>query len=627
MNEANLSAVLSQFAHTLATDFPIQTILDHLVTRIAEILPITCAGVTLISDGVAPHYIAASDEAALRFETLQTDVGEGPCSAAFDTGEAVLITDMATDTRFPRFAPAAAAAGLAAAFTFPLRHSGGRLGALDLYRDTPGVLSSRDLYAAQTLADVTTAYLLNAQARATASAASEDFRRSSLHDPLTGLPNRLLLQQRLTHAAQRARRSHTHAAVLFVDLDLFKRINDSYGHHAGDELLRAVAHRLTGLVRPGDTLARVSGHEFVVLCEDLHDVADAELLATRIGTSFHDPFSVAGTDVVVTASVGLAFAGPGESVTQQHIELADAAMYQAKRMGGARHQVLDLEAAHETAQQRVLERDLATALANGALDLAYQPIVTSKDGTMVGVEALLRWTDPGHGTVPPLTMIDIAERTGLIIDLGDWVLERACRDRGDWQDTSPAAPVTLAVNVSARQLASAGFADRVASILARTSMDPHALVLEVTESVFAETDRAEEVLAELKRIGVRIALDDFGTGYSSLSYLDRFPVDFMKVDRGFVSGLPQQDRTRTIVAAVSDLAHGLGSAVTAEGVETAAERDAVVDIGCEYAQGYFFARPMTATALRALVRTGRGRHPTLPSVRRSERVKVAEPAA
>src|SRR5450755_4619825 len=256
MDDSDLSRVLSEFARTLTTDFPIQGILDHLVKRIVEVLPISAAGVALISPASPPHYSAASDASALRFERIQTEMGEGPCLMAYNTGEAVAVPDLVYDTRFPTFGPPAVQAGLAAVFTFPLRHTLGRLGALDLYRDSAGDLSAFDMTNAQTLADVTTAYLLNAQARDEARATSERFRYGALHDSLTGLPNRALLHERLDHAAQRASRSHTKAGILFADLDHFKRVNDTHGHHVGDELLVAVAQRLSALVRPGDTLAR-----------------------------------------------------------------------------------------------------------------------------------------------------------------------------------------------------------------------------------------------------------------------------------------------------------------------------------------------------------------------------------
>ena len=342
VQDHTMVSVLSEFARTLTTDFPIQGILDHLVLRIVDVLPITGAGVTLIEPGSAPRYVAASSTAALSFERLQTDLDQGPCLAAYETGATIAAPDLAGDARFPDFASAASLAGLRAVFALPLRHGEGRLGALDLYRDAPGGLHPLDLAAAQTLADVAAAYLLNAQMRAEALEVSERHRERSMHDALTGLPNRVLLQERLDHAAQRAHRSHAPAAVLFVDLDRFKDVNDAHGHGVGDELLVAVARRLKEVVRPGDTLARVSGDEFIVLCEDLTDVQDARALATRIGKAFDRPFPTAGTDVRMTASVGVAYAGPGEAVPDQLITHADLAMYEAKRLGGGTHQLIDL---------------------------------------------------------------------------------------------------------------------------------------------------------------------------------------------------------------------------------------------------------------------------------------------
>ena len=593
-----LSAVLSEFAR-MVTDFPIQGILDRLVGRIVELLPITGAGVTLITTGMAPGHIAASDESALRFERLQSEIGEGPCLLAYESGEAVAVPDLRTDDRFPRFAPAAAAAGLAAVFTFPLRHGDARPGALDLYRDTPGALDPHNMGVAQTLADVVAAYLLNSQARDEARVSSDGFHHRALHDPLTGLPNRLLLRERLERAAQRAKRSHRNAAILFADLDQFKQINDTHGHQVGDELLIAVAHRLSGLVRSGDTLARPSGDEFVFLCEDLHSVADAEVLARRIGEAFADPFVVAGSQLMVTASVGLAFAGPGEDVSNELVSKADAAMYQVKRKGGAGHQNVDLRRRrHHDGSS--LESDLRSALAEDQLDIAYQPIVRAVDGLVTGVEALLRWTHPNRGPVPTLAILRIAEQSGLISDIGAWVLERSCRAHGRWSKEHPDVPLDLAVNVSAGQLITAGFCATVASVLGRIDMDPTALVLEVTENVFIDhSERAMAVLADLKELGIRLALDDFGTGYSSLSYLRRLPIHIVKIDQGFIADIGNAPRGRAMVAAVTNLAHVLGLIVVAEGVETQYQHDAVSAIGCDSAQGKFYAPPMPASAICA----------------------------
>ncbi|MEY2570171.1 MAG: hypothetical protein QOE63_521 [Acidimicrobiaceae bacterium] len=340
--EKQLSGVLSEFARTMVTDFPIQAILDRLVERIVEVLPITAAGVTLIAPDAEPRYVAASDESALRFERLQTELDEGPCIDAYRSNAAVVVPDLRDDDRFPRFAPRAVAAGLAAVFTFPLRHGDEQLGALDLYRDTPGPLDAEAMGAAQTLADVAAAYLLNAQARADLRETAEEARQLSLHDALTGLPNRTLLLERLDHAVLRGRRSGKFAAVLFVDLDKFKLVNDQHGHRIGDAVLVAVGQRLTGVLRAGDTLARMSGDEFVVLCEDLDLSTQAEALATRVNTALTAPFFLNGAEVEVTASVGIAFSGRLDQLSEQILEDADTAMYQAKRRGGARYQILDL---------------------------------------------------------------------------------------------------------------------------------------------------------------------------------------------------------------------------------------------------------------------------------------------
>ena len=594
VSERQLSAVLSEFARTMVTDFPIQAILDRLVERIVDVLPVTAAGVTLISPGADPHYVAASSDSALAFEQLQSDSGQGPCVAAYQSGEAVSVPDLRCDDRFPTFGAVAAEAGLVAVFTFPLCHDDGRLGALDLYRDTAGPLDPDDMAAAQTLADVAAAYLLNAQARQDAREAADRLRTSTLHDALTGLPNRVLLQQRLAHAAERAKRSHSQAAVLFADLDRFKTVNDTYGHSAGDQLLVAVAERLTALVRPGDTLARVSGDEFVILCEDLGSASDIEDLAARIDDSFDLPFVISDggrtIQVGISASVGIAFSGLAAGITQHLVRDADIAMYQAKRKGGAAHQVIDLGEARRTTDRHELQRDLRAAFSHDKLAVAYQPIVCARDGSVTGVEALLRWTHPSRGPISTAAMIGVAEESSLIEGIGAWVLESGCRACVRWLRERPDAPLDLAVNVSARQLMGQGFQDTVARVLSDTGMRPSRLILEMTEGIFLDDDaRARTVLADLKELGVRLALDDFGTGYSSLNYLRRFPVDIVKIDRGFVADIGEGVTGSEIVAAVTNLAHVLGLSVTAEGVETEQQRDAIVAIGCESAQGFHYA--------------------------------------
>ena len=596
--DRRLADVLGQFARTLVTDFPIQAILDHLVVRIVDVLPVTAAGVTLISPGETPQYIAASDETALRFERLQTDLGEGPCIAAYETGRAVAIADLRDDARFPDFAARAREEGLMAVFTFPLRHGDEQLGALDLYRTTAGPLDASAMVAAQTLADVAAAYLLNAQARADLLENSEVLRHRSLHDELTGLPNRALLVERLEHAILRCRRSEKLVVILFADLDRFKAVNDTFGHHVGDQLLVAVADRLTRLLRPGDTLARLGGDEFVILCEDLDDESQVEPLASRINVALGEAFVLSGSTTHVSASVGIAFAGRGDDVPEQVLRDADAAMYQAKSQGGARHGVVDLREQTVTKHRASLSRDLRGAMARGELRTLYQPIVSATDGRVTGVEVLLRWEHPTLGTVLPSTAVPLAERSGLIVDIGRWVLERACEDRRRWTGFDHDDELEIAVNVSAYQLADPGFAASVAEVLATSSTPPHLVTLEVTESVFIrDGEGALATMQELKRLGVRLALDDFGTGYSSMGYLKRFPVDIVKVDQSFIGDLQREPTSRLIVSAIVGLAHGLRMTVVAEGVESNSQLQEVRALRCDAYQGYYYARPTTAEDL------------------------------
>lgn len=602
MADEQLSDVLREFARTMATDFPIQRILDHLVKRIVEIMPVTGAGVTLISADIGPRYVAASNASALRFERLQTDADEGPCLEAYRTGKATSVADLRAEDRFPIFAPRALDAGLAAVFAFPLHHGDLQLGALDLYRDTPGSLSFESMSAAQTLADVAAAYLLNAQARTELQDSSDRSREAALHDPLTGLPNRILMLERLRHAALRARRSSHMTAVFVIDLDRFKNVNDSYGHRAGDELLVAVAKRLSEVLRPGDTVARMSGDEFAILCEDLDDPSEADTIEARIAAALGRRFVLSENAVSLTASIGIAFTRRGDETPKQLLHDADLAMYRMKRhISGCRH-VIDPRELHLAEHQADLELALPGALSRGELRLGYQPIVAAADGQLTGVEALVRWECPGRGLVYPTVFIPLAERCGLMVDIGRWVLEQAWSDRQRWQRLRPDG-VCLSVNVSAQQLLSSGFAGSVAALIDTASSDPRWLTLELHENVFVrDPDRAFVVLNELKDIGVRLALDDFGTGESSLRSLMSYSVDTIKVDRAFVADLGRNPASNSILAAVIQLAHALEMAVVSKGVETAEQHRTLAGLGCDSCQGVYFAAPMPAASLENLIR-------------------------
>jgi diguanylate cyclase (GGDEF)-like protein len=461
--------------------------------------------------------------------------------------------------------------------------------------------------AAQTLADVTSAYLVNAQARDEARVTSDLFHHSALHDPLTGLPNRLLIRERLEHAVQRAKRSHTNTAILFVDLDRFKYVNDTHGHQIGDELLLAVANRLSGLVRSGDTLARFSGDEFVFVCEDLQEASDVELLADRVHRTFLEPFVVSTGEVTISASVGIAFAGPGQAISNELLVRADMAMYEVKRQGGAGRQIIDMRETLRTNIDDDLEGDLRKAVERHQLRVAYQPVVRASDGIVSGVEALLRWNHRERGAVPPLTILASAEQSELINEIGAWVLEQSCRDHAAWDHDHPQDVLKVGINVSARQLANPRFVANMVTVLESTEMDPALLVLEVTESCFVEdSDRTVGVLVDLKALGVRLALDNFGSSYSALRYLTRLAIDVIKIDRLLISNISHDPTNRAIVAAVVNLAHSLGLTVVAAGIETQSQFDGVIEAGCDFTQGFFHARPLRSSAIDELIGAGLG---------------------
>ncbi|MCW2545949.1 MAG: response regulator receiver modulated diguanylate cyclase/phosphodiesterase [Mycobacterium sp.] len=597
-----LSATLAEFARTLITDFSADRVLDEFVARVVALLPVTSSGISLIPPSKGLSCIAASDRDAVKYDALQARMFDAPRALAYSSAQAILVPDLRAEHRFPSFTAAALTAGLQAAFTFPLLQDDIALGTLDLYRETPGALAAADLAAAQTLADMATTYVATVQAREKAHALTDQFADNALHDSLTGLPNRLLLQQRLEAASDRSQHSGRDAAVLFAGLDRFRDVNDTYGHRVGDQLLIAVARRLSALLRPGDTLARVSGDEFVVLCEQLHQASDVEMLANRIDRAFGRPFVVAGLRIAITASVGIAFSGRGVQLSDQLVLDADTAMSQAKRNGGGGHQQINLVEAGELVEANLMKRDLHAAFANMQLEVHYQPVVRSVDGVMTGVEALLRWTHPERGPIAPQAIIALAESSGLINEIGTWVLERACLDRRDWMENHPDTPLDMAVNVSTTQLIRPGFCGTVAAVLQRTKTTPDAVILEMTEDIFIEdSGYAGTVLSKLKSTGVRLALDDFGTGYSSLSYLRAFPVDVLKIDQTFLVGIGLDPIDSDFLAAVTHLAHVLGVAVTAEGVETQSQRDGVIAVGCESSQGYFYARPMAADMIAQLL--------------------------
>ncbi|HLZ26189.1 MAG TPA: EAL domain-containing protein [Chloroflexota bacterium] len=425
----------------------------------------------------------------------------------------------------------------------------------------------------------------------------------AFHDALTDLPNRELFLDRLGHAL--ARRAQNPVAVLFLGVDDLKLVNDSLGHAAGDRLVVAVAQRLHGCLLPGDTVARLGGAEFSVLLEDVRDAAAAAVCAEKILASLRAPLVVDERDVFPTASIGIALSTPDARSHETLLGDAETAMARASARGKDRYEVFDGSMAGHAAERLALESDLRRALERGQFRLHYQPILELSTGEVLEVEALVRWAHPERGLLPPADFISVAEDNGLIVPLGQWVLEEACRQAAEWRVQLGDRTPVMGVNLSARQFQRPELLLDIRRALRAARLDPSGLKLEITETVaMHDAESTIDTLQSLKTLGIRLAIDDFGTGYSSLSYLKRFPVDTLKVDKSFVDGLGEDPQDTAIVQSVLALAKALGLSVTGEGIETDLQRRLLRDLGCERGQGYFFARPCPAIELNALLGLG-----------------------
>ncbi|MGZ4718010.1 MAG: putative bifunctional diguanylate cyclase/phosphodiesterase, partial [Acidimicrobiales bacterium] len=426
--------------------------------------------------------------------------------------------------------------------------------------------------------------------------------QQATHDALTGLHNRAAAGDALERALARSRRSGVGLAVLFVDLDDFKRANDTFGHAVGDDVLREVARRMSRVARAGDFVARLGGDEFMILVENVHEADEVAALADRMVDEVGRQIELASLRVQIGASVGIAFAWSGEEESAQLLAWADLAVYRAKQRSSGRVEIYDTTLQQQLLERAEVEDALIRAIPAGELFLLYQPVIDLDSGRLSGVEALVRWDRPGHGIQPPVSFIPIAETSNLIIDLDCWVLEEATRQLAAWRDTPELAHVGVAVNVSGRHLLSHTLHDHLVDLVARwhdLGLDPGRLTLEITETVLlSDLDTAAHQLAAIRELGVRVAIDDFGTGYTSVTHLQQLPIDVIKVDRSFINRR-LTPRDRALLTMITDLGHHLGVTITAEGVETSDQFDVLAEIGCDQAQGYFLAHPLTVAGLLA----------------------------
>jgi diguanylate cyclase (GGDEF)-like protein len=487
--------------------------------------------------------------------------------------------------------------GLEACAIAPLLSQRGCLGTLRLGFRGVVRLGERELQVLTTFANHVGSALHNTHL-------IEELRAQALQDPLTGLPNRMLMLDRLSHALKRLRRRPGGVAVLFCDVDRFKVVNDSLGHQAGDELLIAAARRIEAGLRAGDTATRFGGDEFVVVCEDVHNEAQAAEVAERLAASLAEPFLLRGEDIYLTASIGVAVTGDPDEDPRSLVRDADAAMYEAKAHGRARCVVFDNPMRERAVARLETENDLRRALERGELRVHYQPNIRIDGLRVIGAEALVRWERPGRGLVAPDQFIGLAEETGLIVPLGRYVLEEACRQVAEWTAEGLVdSDFVMSVNLSPHQLRSPGVLDDVNNAIVGAGIQPSQLCIEVTESALVDDSRgATEAIRRIHGLGVVVAIDDFGIGYSALSYLHLLPVGILKIDRSFVGRLGPDPRDRAVITGLIDLAHALSLTVVAEGVETAEQLADLSAMACDIAQGYYFAKPQTATAVRGLLR-------------------------
>ena len=586
---------LAQLQRGIVDRLPVHEVLDAVVESACELLDCR-VGILWIADPDDPDHSAAvatmgADEELLERRRQPTDEGLSGRAISERTlvvADAVIGAGHDDDLAdFPHD-------GLTAAMAAPVFERSRVVGSLGVASTEPGrVYEARDQQVLLSLAEHASLALNHARA-------GEEAVHEALHDSLTGLPNRSLFLDRMRHALARAERGLEPVAVLFCDLDGFKTVNDSLGHRTGDRLLVSVAERLIECLRPADTIARLGGDEFAVLLEELREPGDAARAAQRLLDALKTPFDLRGREFFISASIGIA-AGAGDAETL--LRDADLAMYRAKGRGKGRYAVYEPGMHTAIVERLELEVDLKRALEREELAVVYQPVFSLLDGRVTGVEALVRWHHPTRGVVMPENFVPLAEESGLIGELGRWVLRKACHQGALWRAKYPGHPgLGIGVNISGAQLQEPGLVQEVADALAESQLDATGLMLEITETALMESfDNAIEQMDALNDLGVDLAIDDFGTGYSSLRYLRRLPLDVMKIEKSFVGGIGGPGEEAELLRAIVDLAGIFGLRVVAEGIERPDQRERLLELGCELGQGHLLAEPLDAAAADALL--------------------------
>ena len=601
MPPTDLATAVADLARTASQHFTIDEMLRQMCWTSVQALGADGAGVMIV-DGKKLRFVHANPARIVDVERLQEVLQRGPCRDSLDRMEPLAVGNIAACAdRWPEYAALAARLGLQASASVPLQARGRAWGVLDLYRERAMEWTDQELGTARLFADVAASYFAMAADRDMAGVAQRNLAHLATHDELTGLPNRTLLLDLAGHALAVGGRRGTSVAALFIDLDRFKKVNDALGHAAGDEVLAVVASRLRYSVRDSDTVARLSGDEFVVVCEDLPGAPDeaerrVRQLGRRIGTALRQPpIPVAGRRLRVTASIGGAISGDHHSA-EALIDEADAAMYAAKKQGPG--QVVVGSPRGAVRRKRSLATELREAVAGGQLRLHYQPIVGADPSRpLVAVEALVRWQHPQEGLLPAVNFISAAERSGDIVAIGQWVIDRAAAQMRAWLDRlGPRAPQRVFVNMSPGEITHSQLADTLRNAMDTYRLAPSSMGLEIVEAHFIDAQLAP-CLLEHRRRGHPLAVDDFGTGYSSLARLVDLPVEYAKIDQSFVAGLPDDDRRRDLVTAIVVVAHQLGLQVIGEGVETAEQAAALRAAGCDLLQGYYIGYPESGDAL------------------------------